>query len=258
MSGFWLLIHPSTAFFDRKLKRCSSSISTIVSPSFWTLIEVLRKPSLTKHLANEIPQYYSARSAEYDVAGLASMPLLQSIHKEIERLRVAFYLVQEVAIDDCRLDSQWKLPKNASAVAFSHDVAMNTAEWAKARPRTVERPLEEFWAERFLILDRTTSHPRKDQPKSEKVETGRFSMHGIEHLDLASSSDHYASLGQDFAKAVQTATLAIFLTEFELQLCDLEAVDAAMPPVRETAFGEVRVLDKVAVRIRKRGTREKR
>jgi hypothetical protein len=39
-----------------------------------------------------------------------------------------------------------------------------------------------------------------------------------------------------------------------VQLCDEDQLDAALPPVNELAFGTVKPLEKIAVRIRKRRT----
>ena len=45
--------------------------------------------------------------------------------------------------------------------------------------------------------------------------------------------------------------------EFELELCDPEATDEAMPPLGEMAYGAVKPVEKIAVRLRKRAPGEK-
>ncbi|KAF1945985.1 cytochrome P450 [Clathrospora elynae] len=230
--------------------RCSNS--TLVPSTFWMIVETLRKPHLAKYLTTEISQYHSPKAATYDVNSFVNKPIFQSIHTEIGRLRMATYMIRNNTVDDIPLDEHWTLPKGTSAIAFSQDIATNTELWAKARPRTVERPLEEFWAERFLIPDKQLSKPQREKHNNFKVEAGKFSIDGLEALDLAIGDQQYSGLGREYIKAIQASTLAVLLSEFELQLCDPEATDAAMPTLGETAFGTVRSLDKIAVRIRKR------
>lgn len=177
------------------------------------------------------------------------------MHKEIGRLHVANCLIKNIENGDCKLDKEWTLPQGTSIVAFSRDMAMGTEAWAKARSRTVEKPLDEFWPERFLLPNRTASSTQKHSQKKEKIETGIFSMEGLEHLDLAVAGDHLPRLGQDYVQGMQAATLAVFLAEFEVQLCDSEIVDAEeTPPEQALAFGMAKMQSKLAVRIRKRTT----
>jgi hypothetical protein len=65
-------------------------------------------------------------------------------------------------------------------------------------------------------------------------------------------------LGIDYFPATHAATMAIFLNEFEFQLCDPDLFDAVLPPAREIAFGILKPLDKVEFRIRKRTTSDTR
>jgi len=46
--------------------------------------------------------------------------------------------------------------------------------------------------------------------------------------------------------------LAVLLSEFEFELCDPDAADAAMPQLREVAFGIMQPQEILTVRIRKR------
>ncbi|KAH9866193.1 hypothetical protein J1614_008758 [Plenodomus biglobosus] len=225
--------------------------SSVVPSSFWSLIEVLREESFTKRVTSEIAQHYSSKSAEYDVAGISSLPLVQALQKETERLHVANCFVRTLD-SDCQLDGTWSVPRGSSVVAFSHDIAMNPQVWAQARPQTVEEPLDQFWPGRFLVSDRTASN-RPSQRKNDKSNAGRFSMQGLESILSTFESDQAAILGQDMAQAFQTATLAVFLTEFELQLCGIEVVEGEeLPPVPQLAFGRLGFHEKMAVRIRKR------
>ncbi|CAO2651892.1 Nn.00g001750.m01.CDS01 [Neocucurbitaria sp. VM-36] len=229
-----------------------SSSSNLLPSAFWTIVEVLRQPQLGKHLTAEISQQYLPQSKEYDVTSIMNTPLIQSIHTEVRRLRVNTVTARTNEVDAFKLDEQWSLPKGTTVILFSQDVSLHPKFWAKARSPTAERPLEEFWAERFLIANRAIPSSKKEKQTKDKVETGSFSMEGLEPVELVLDDNDGLSLGHEYMKAMQAATLAVFLTEFEIQLCDSDAVDAAVPPVREAAYGTVKPLDDVAVRIRKR------
>jgi hypothetical protein len=215
------------------------------------MIETLRKPQLAKHLTAEISQHNSIKSAAYNVHEIASKPIFQSVHREVSRLRMAQCRIYSNKTEDIALDDRWMLPKGNSAICFSHDMATNTAVWANARARTVERPLEEFWAERFLIPDGLAPSTHRKQQSKDIIESGKFSMEGLELLAPA-FGDEQLGLGRDYAKAMQAATLSVLLSNFEIQLCDPEATDAVITPMREAAYGAVRPLEGIAVRIRKR------
>lgn len=134
---------------------------------------------------------------------------------------------------------------------------MNTELWAKARPRAVERPLEEFWAERFLLPDKFGSKHRRVKERKEQIETGTFDMGGLETLHMNPDDDSYLGTGRSFGKAIQAATLAVLFTEFEIRLCDPDWVAELMPPIGEMAFGTVKPLHKIELQIRKRRISQK-
>ena len=180
--------------------------------------------------------------------GLVQEPFVKSLQTEVRRLRTAKCVVRTNMTDGFPLDKLWSLPKGATVVMFSHDVALNTDAWKKAQPRLVEKPLEEFWAERF-----TRPEQKSRYRKSAGVESSGSDARDLgELVTQLTACDQFP--GSHFISALQTATLTVLFAEFEIQLSDADEVDAILPPVREFAFGTVRPLDKVAVRIRKRRT----
>ncbi|KAF2126947.1 cytochrome P450 [Dothidotthia symphoricarpi CBS 119687] len=233
------------------------SLSNLVPSTLWMIIEILRRPHLANHLTADILKYSPPQIATYDIATITDMPLFRSIHAEIGRLRVASSTVRTSEVDNFQLDDQWTLPKGLSVLLLSHDISMNTKLWAKTRPRTVERPLEEFWAERFLIPDKVGSKHRRVRERKEQVEIGRFDMDGLETLHTTFEGGDHFSPGQAFVQAMQAATLAVLFTEFEARLCDPDEVAELMPPILETAYGVMKPLGKIAIQIRKRKPSQK-
>lgn len=214
--------------------------------TFWYIFETLRNPTLSKYLASEIKPLCDPVSGKYNVAALTSLPILQSMHAEIGRLRMATGAIRTSEVDNFKLDDNWIVAKGTSVMIFSHDLALNTELWVNARPQIVERPLEEFWPDRFIIPEKSAKEGKG------QVRTGRFSMEGVGTLHVTFGGGQHLCPGRYLAKAVQAGTLAVLLSEYEVQLSDPESAEQVIPPVREAAYGTVRPLDKVRVRIRKR------
>ncbi|KAJ4362730.1 hypothetical protein N0V95_001332 [Ascochyta clinopodiicola] len=214
----------------------------LVSSAFWMTVEILRKSHLVRNMTASIDQHLSPITHKYDVLGLAQVPLVKSVQAEVRRLRTATCVVRTNKTNGFPLDKHWSLPKDATVVMFSHDVSLNTDVWKKSQPQALERPLEEFWAERFITQE------RKIRPKREMSGTATEDIRDL--VTSLATCNQYP--GSHFISALQMATLAVLLAEFEIQLSDPDEVDADLPPVREFAYGTIKPLEKVAVRIRKR------
>ena len=230
------------------LTRSFRANSPLVPSTFWALVEVLRAPALAEHLSAAIARHCPPSSPTYSIPDLVSIPLLASIHTEVKRMRTSTAVVRKCDSSETKLDNHWTLPRGTSALYFSHDVSMNTDKWASARPRAIDKPLEEFWAERFLVPDGKASRSKRLNGTT----SGSFSVEGLEALTAVLDEGANAWAGSEFAMAMQTATLAVVLNEFEVQLCEPEWVEAVIPPARELVYGTVRPLDKIEVRVRKR------
>jgi hypothetical protein len=202
-------------------------------------LEVVHNPALVRSLTASIDRFCSSRDAVHNMAGISELPLIQSLQAEIKRLHTATLEVYHSQIENFALDKDWTVRKGIPIVLFSHDLAMNTKAWETTQPRSVQRPLEEFWAERFLQPNKLERKPGK-----------RDGIYMAPALLLENGS--HSSLGREYMEAIQTATLAALLNEFEIQPCEPETFDAVVPPLREAAFGMLKPLENVAVRIRKR------
>jgi hypothetical protein len=221
-----------------------------VSAVIWSLVEVLRRPQLAKGLISNVDRYSPSHGAAYNMQAIVDSPLIDSLLAETSRLHTASIIVHTTN-KSLEIDNDWTAPRNTRIMIFPHDLSLNTAAWAKARPRTIERPLEEYWAERFLVAEGSRS---KASQRGLRNNSGAlsFSIDGLESLNLNIAPSVTPFLGTDYAHSTQAMTLAVLLHKFELQLCDPDLFDAAVPPVRDMAFGTIRPLEKIALRIRKR------
>jgi hypothetical protein len=191
-----------------------------------------------------VRQHFSPITHKYDIAGLSQEPLMGSFQTEVHRLRTATCTVRINETNGFPLDKHWSLRKGDAVAMFSHDLSLNANVWKKAQPESLARPLEEFWAERFL-----TPHRKSRKVAPEEI----FEPGGLGDLvTRLTKLDDYP--GHGFIAALRMATIAVLFAEFEVQICDEDQLDAALPPVNELAFGTVKPLEKAAVRIRKRRT----
>ena len=219
--------------------------------SFWCIVEVLRSPALVRHLRGEITRYYNPQTEAYNTDGISKEPIVESILAEIARLRTATRTIRTVQGGNIQLDNRWTIPDRTSVIMFSQDLGHNATEWSKARPHTVTRPLERFWAERFLIPDQQAPM-RRNKRRGVEIATGAFSLEGLTSLHIPFGDGSFPHPARSFAKMIQASTLAILLTEFETQLCDPDNIEQDLPAVQEFAYGTVIPLNKIAIRIRKR------
>jgi hypothetical protein len=184
-----------------------------------------------------------SKNATYNIREITDLGIMRSLLAETVRLRTAPIGIHKND-QDLRLSNEWAAPKDKPIVTLWHDVALNTKAWKGARSRTIEKPLEDFWPERFLLQSQKGSRSASSSSQS-------FSMDGLESLNISTSKDHQALLGKEYASMMHAATLAVLLNEFEIQLCEDEYFDAVLPPARELSFGMLKPLDKVALRIKK-------
>lgn len=157
---------------------------------------------------------------------------------------------------------------------FNQDVSQNTEIWGKVRPEALGRPLSEFWAERFLVggdsskakvaagtasssaagsdtEDEIEMYGVKDEKEADS-QTERFSTKGLGSILLYFGGGQNLCSGRFLVKAMQASVLALLLSEFEIELCDVEATRRSLPPTMGLAYGPIKPSDKVGVRMRRK------
>jgi hypothetical protein len=214
--------------------------------TFWCIVEALRAPDCARYLRTEISRYYNPQTGNYNIEAVLKEPFVESLLAEVERLRIATRTIRTVRGGNLKLDDTWTIPSGMSTITFSQDLGLNHAEWTKARPLTTARPLDQFWWERFLV-------PENQPPRrGTKAQTSKCSLVGLQSLLIAFGVGPDSGSARSWTKTIQASTLAILMTEFEMQLCEPDHVEQLLPTVGEVAYGTVRPLDKIAIRIRRR------
>lgn len=191
---------------------------------------------------------------------LGKNPLLQSIFAEITRLRVVGIIARCAVGSDFQL-GEWTIPERSFLGLPSNAGAMNKNIW-NAGTHHDPHPLDEFWAERFLIypndpnsgpLHQDRRPATKSIPATE-IDTSNepvFSLKGLKEVYTPFAGGSALCPGRHFAKQEVVSTLARLVLRYDIEL----QVPDDWEPKMDPAFfptGTLPPLDKVPFRIRRR------
>lgn len=217
------------AFVSNACKNRSSGNS--LPAAFWNLAEIYADPVLLERVRHELaktqlpqgdgqdpPSDGPSPPPRFDLAGVTSSPLLQSIYAETMRLRVSFLHCRVPRHGDYPL-GPYNLRKGGLILVSSDLASHNETAWG---PRRCRRPLEEFWADRFLVPE--------EGEKQEKEEM-RFSMDGLDGAWIPYGGGKLMCPGRHLAKQEMIVSVAVFATYFDVELLD------GVPPMSQGYFG---------------------
>ncbi|KAL8888889.1 MAG: hypothetical protein Q9215_003758 [Flavoplaca cf. flavocitrina] len=124
-----------------------------VTATYWVLLEILRDPSLQRHIHKEITTATISKPEDSFLPYLSpttlnNSPLLQSIYAETLRLRVSVMIVQSAEFGPFKF-KDWTFPKDMLILISSRIAHMDPQAWKKGP--NGQYPVERFWAERFLV-----------------------------------------------------------------------------------------------------------
>jgi hypothetical protein len=212
--------------------------SFTVPISFWMTYETLRDTALRDRVLAELKSSRDVGGAGYDHTQLGTRPLLQSMHAEGARLYSSNLVAREVVTPTYALDDKHNVEKGVMIIMPSKYIGQDEPAWAAVRRQTVARPLDTYWAERWITGDK------------EKGE--RFSDVGLGANWLSFGGGAHKCPGRWLARDTGIATLAVLLGECEVEIGDVEAARKLEPAINEMAFGPMKPSGKIAARIRRR------
>ncbi|RAQ99500.1 cytochrome p450 [Stemphylium lycopersici] len=218
--------------------------SLTVPVTFWYLFETLRNPDLRARVSALIDGHANPESSTYNFMQLTTRPLLQSLHAETTRLYSSNLAVRQVTADVYALDDKYTIAKGTQVFLVNKYSGQFEPGWAQTRPQALTRPLETFWAERFLVSNSAAAEP------NEKRE--RFSDAGLTGTWTSFGGGEHKCPGRHFARNIGIVTLAVFMGDFEVQVAETCDMDHVVPSPRSKAFGTVTPKSRVAARIRRR------
>ncbi|KAI4911326.1 hypothetical protein J4E85_011235 [Alternaria conjuncta] len=224
--------------------------SLTVPVTFWYLFETLRNPELQQRVLSEMENHVNEETKAYNFMHLTSRPLFQSLHAETTRMYSSNLAVREVTSDVWKLDGKYTVPKGTQ-VFISHKFAGQfTQGWRAIRPQTVDKPLDTFWPERYLVNTSTpTSTPT---PPNNPDNRSKFSDAGLSGSWTSFGGGEHKCPGRHFARNIGIVTLAVLMGVFEIEVSDLERARRLDPGNKRKAFGTMRPRDRIAGRVRRR------
>ena len=157
----------------------TSANANAVPSAIYFIIEFVRDPKLLERVRSEIALARLPTPPNtppiFDVVKLCEGALLQSVFAETLRMRVAVALMRSPEKHDFKLDN-WVFPKGDLIFLSSRTAAYNKDLWNEGTEED-PHPLDEFWADRFIIYpDDPKSGPLKNPISSRKTATTHISL----------------------------------------------------------------------------------
>lgn len=242
--------------------------SNAIPAVIWVVLEIVQRPELLARVRAEIAPYitYEAgKIANVDIAGLCSVPLLQSIYAEVLRLQVGIVLPW-MASEEFRIDG-WSVQQGETVVASTWHAGRDPLVWNTGSVDD-PHPVDEFWAERFLVKnDAVHVGPVRKSPEepppsclqqqqqqqqssstSDKSSTCTFSLAGTAGSWIPYGGGTKVCPGRHFAKQEMIVASAMLLSAFDIEITGEKRI---VPDERFFMFGILPPRGDIRARIRR-------
>ncbi|ORY70233.1 cytochrome P450 [Pseudomassariella vexata] len=188
-----------------------ASVTNVVPSSMMCALHIFRSPSLSDRLRDSLSDAVDTSTWHIEMDKVLRKPLLSSVYAETLRLHLQAYVTRCSPHCDVGLGSWW-LPKNRVCMVNTYASHMDASFW---NTRDGEFPVEEFWAERFLIDPKDErSGPVRGMCRYEPF----FSVQGLEGAWIPYGGGYAACPGRHFAKRIIFYTTSLMLTCFDIQI----------------------------------------
>ncbi|KAL8721387.1 MAG: hypothetical protein Q9225_001934 [Loekoesia sp. 1 TL-2023] len=237
---------------------------------FWMIYEALRQPGLVQKALDEVvaSQAWCSIPSDpcVDIETLCSVPILQSLYAETLRLYTSLFSLRSAIYGDFKLDS-FTIPKGELIAVDSRVSAMDNSIWNTGKTATTEgetHPLDQFWAERFLMypnrpgtgpLRADLSSPREVQTKAITHSDGddcRFTTEGLAGAWTPYGGGSRQCPGRNFAKQEIIVGFALILSMLDIELICTKNMGHVKPDIRYYGLGTLPPKGKIPFRMRRR------
>ncbi|THZ04907.1 cytochrome P450 [Aureobasidium pullulans] len=257
--------------------------SNAIPAAYWFLYEIFRDPELLGRVRSEVDgartnAHEPDAPPRFDLEALIKSPLLQSIYAETLRLQTAILIARMPAREDYQL-GDYSFKKDRLLVAASYIAHHDTKVWNQG---TVDdpHPLNQFWAERFLLKTGSDhsgpllqSYRKKhvDIPATTRPELPvrvdsamedsavqpevKYSTDGLAGAWVPYGGGQSLCPGRHYAKQEMLMTFAIMSTCFDIEILQ-EPGEVTLPDLGYFGLGVLPPKNKTRCRIRRRTFRK--
>ena len=237
-----------------------SAAINVHTAGIWTVIEIFRDKTLLSRIREELrgANFEGIKDSD-EVEKLLGLPLLQSVHAEVLRLRVEVQSVFYSEREDIRIN-EWRFPKKSLLLVPTGAAHRDEKFW---NTRNGVHPLDEFWADRFLLRGndpqsgprkRTVTESSLAPHESTKITTNdselKFISSGLANSFMPFGVGERTCPGRFFARREIIGFCAQIVHEFDIEILGKEdnfGVSSAF-----YGLGVQRPLHKIPFKIRRR------
>lgn len=231
----------------------------------WSIVEIFRDRDLLQRVREELCDiHFQGIVSGDEVDKLLAIPLLQSIYSELLRLRVQVQTLFYSDAEDIRVN-EWQIPRGSLVVTAAGPAHRDPGFW---NARNGERPLDSFWADRFLVYPHdplsgphrvtkpTTDHaaaPKTHLQTPSRDNKPKFVSSGLTDSFMPYGIGERTCPGRGFARREIITVCALIADRF-----DIEFLDGRQDWGMSTTFygiGTQRPRSKIPFRIRSRADR---
>lgn len=223
------------------------------------VMDILFRPSVLTAIKAEIEQS-KLDDGQLDIPKLLAQPLLQSIYSEELRLRASVAVQRVPIVDDFKI-GPWKFPKDQIILASAWHEHRDTSVWNEGPVNGALHPVDEFWAERFLVFpNNPNGGPRKPGLKAAAKTNCAEKKEGEGDKPIYTTDSVQGSFipyggglkmcpGRFLAKQEIIVATALFLDTFDIEF---ESKELPRPDFGFFPFGLLPPVGKFPVKMKRR------
>ncbi|KAM4054663.1 cytochrome p450 [Hirsutella rhossiliensis] len=198
-----------------------ASVTNVIPSSMTLALHVFRSPKLVSSLRSSLSRLQSPTA----VQDLETVPLLLSIYAETLRSTVQIHIPRSAPFNELHVGGV-TIPRNKLILVNTRLSHMDERVW---NTKDGTRPLEQFWAQRFLVdpSDESSGPTRKRPASAGPGDKAHghvyFSTDGLEGAWIPYGGGQHACPGRVLAKRIMLLSTALLVSTFDVEILADEA-----------------------------------